>query len=276
MKIIAKRFKFGMLATGLAVCLQATLRAESSLMDNHNMFATMHLGYSFPYKADYSISGPGSSFGYNTNDTTAVNLNDLSVKKSISGGLGVGYWFKQRPVSLGASFTMDFQDASYPETTQTNVPFTQGGRPGTFASYTKFQSSIMEWHNSFNVIVGAPIGSARLYAGLGPDVAVLFYSSKLKDSNGNDAGDLTDTQAKIGLNSFAGIEYYVNQRWSLFLEGRYVRLKDVSFKPTKSDDSSTYGNTTYTFSGTGYNPNTTDKYSNLDSASVRLGAAIHF
>jgi len=211
------------------------IQAEDRRTDVPNGFFNMVVGFTSVSNTNVTISGNKASWvGLSGNDFS-VDLKEMKQQNNIWGGFALGYWFKQAPLSFGISGAMDFYPAIISEQTKQNVSYVVEGKPGTFTSFTKYRTRVTQIVPAFNIIVGLPLKFVRVYAGGGPGIFYSLYSFTVKNSAGKELGQVTAMDTKIGLNAFAGAEFFITRRVSAFVEGKYSQVNDLTFQPDKSD-----------------------------------------
>ncbi len=223
-------------AAGVVVLAFVSLgRADTRDTSVPNNFINASFGFTSVSNTDVTISGNRSSWvGLARNTNFSVTLKDLEQKNAVWGGLAVGRWVKQAPISLGVSFSWDIYPAVISEQTKTNVAYTEGTTPGTFTSFTKFETRVLQMVPAFNIIAGVPLKFARIYAGVGPGMFMSFYSFSVK-SGGREVGTVTASDVSIGFNAFVGSEFFITRRLSAYVEGKYSQVNNLKFAPDPDD-----------------------------------------
>jgi len=179
-------------ALSLAVLLSATAEAE--------WYVAAELGATLPN--DFSnISGTGG-FGGNS-------LSDLSLKSAFEYGGRIGYFLPS--VKWLGFETQVF--TSNPRVKQQNISI--NGVPAGEAPGSKL--IVTAW--TFNLVGRVPLGTFEPYIGAGPGI---FFASS-KGAFGIPGQDSQDTA--IGLNTFAGIRFFVTPSVALFAEYKYDRAR---------------------------------------------------
>jgi opacity protein-like surface antigen len=203
-----------------------------------NNFINGYVGFASVNNTDVTVSGTKSSswIGRGSPERNfTVDLKDLNQQNAIWGGFAVGHWFKQAPISFGLSGSMDFYPTTINEQTKTNVPFTLNGAPGTFTTFTKYETRVFQMVPAFNLIGGIPLKFFRVYAGVGPGIFASFYSFTLKNAAGQEVGNVTASDVKVGYQAFVGLDFFITRRLSAFVEGKYSQVNNLTFTPDPND-----------------------------------------
>ena len=239
--------------TTVSLLLAGRAWSESRATDVPNGFFTFYGGFASAGNTNLKVTGLQGAPHIYAGHTYQWNIDNLSMKNSGWGGLGVGYWFKQMPVSIGGSFTMDFFQTAIKSQT---VPATYRWDNGVTAAtpYTTAQRNLFQFVPGFNLIVGVPLKFVRPYAGAGP--AIFMVRHDITNSAGKTASAL-DT--KIGYNAFFGVEGFIARHFSVFGEVKYSEVRNLDFQPYPSTD-----------------PAYHNKYDKLTSKRIAVGGAFHF
>jgi opacity protein-like surface antigen len=173
--------------------------------------------------------------------------------------MGFGHWFKQVPVSVGVSGTMDFFNAAVKEQTTRDNTLTVDGVLQPQATFTKYRTDIFQIVPAVNLIVGVPLKFFRVYGGVGPGLFMSIYDFTLKGTN--TTSHVTAFDTKIGYNAFFGADFFISKHVSAFVEGKYSQVDGLTFTPAPSQIGGR---------------NLTERYNSLKTQRVAVGASYHF
>ena len=241
----------------VAVALLQAGRAWSAsrATDVPNGFFTFYGGFASAGNTNLKMIGQDHS----VNRPYQWDVNNLSMKNSGWGGMGVGYWFKQMPISIGGSFTMDFFSTAIKAQSNTATwAWTDTGQTGS-KNILIAERKMFQFVPGFNLIAGVPLKFVRPYAGIGPAIFMVRHDISLT----NQAGAVTQTasafDAKVGFNAFVGLEGFISRNFSVFGEAKYSEVHNLDFQPWPVSD-----------------PAYHNKYDKLTANHIAIGGAFHF
>ena len=250
----------------LALVLSAgRVSAETRDTSVPNNFVNVYVGFTSVNNTDVKTTGNDASWiGQTAGKPFVFNMKNLKQENTVWGGFGGGHWFKQAPVSIGVSGTMDFFSAVIKDQTTGNFTSVVNGVDTTknFSSYTKYHTEVMQMVPGVNLLVGVPLKFARVYGGIGPGMFMSFYTFTMRNRIGGPAtGYATAMDTKIGYNAFVGADVFIARHWSVFVEGKYSEVNDLAFTPAPSQVGGR---------------NITDTYSSIKTQRLAIGGSYHF
>lgn len=233
---------------------------DTSVPDN---FVSMYMGFNKLSNTNVKTTGDDASWiGQTAGKSFSLEMRNLQMKNSVWGGMGFGHWFKQAPVSIGLSGTMDFFPAVVKEQTSKDFTSIVGGvdTSGSFVSYTKYQTDLFQIVPAVNLLIGVPLKFARVYGGIGPGLFMSMYSLTIKSGSAV-TGYATAFDTKIGYNAFFGSDFFISQHWSAFVEGKYSQVDGLAFSPSSSQTGGRH---------------ITETFKSLVTQRLAVGASYHF
>lgn len=248
-----------------ALALAAPARADVRDTAVPNNFMSVYVGFNSASNTNIKTTGNNSTWiGTPTNQGAfELNMKNLKQENSVWGGFGGGHWWKQAPVSLGFSATMDFFPAVVKQQTTKDFTVSINGvdKTNNYVSFTKYKTSVVQMVPGFNLLVGVPLKFARVYGGIGPGIFMSFYDFTMKNSAGRETGHATAADVKIGYNALFGADFFLAQHWSVFVEGKYSQVDNLAFSPASSQVGGR---------------RITDTYSSIKTQRLAVGASYHF
>ena len=237
-----------LLAAVAAVLLSAvSVRAETRQTDVPNGFFNLYGGFSSVGNTNLKIQNTGYSY----------DVHNLNMKNNVWGGLGVGYWFLQYPVSLAGSLSMDFVPSAIKAQTA-DATYTSGGTSSS-VKIAMADRSLFQFVTGLNAIAGVPLGFVRPYIGVGPALFIVDHTINFYDTNGNLSQSVSSMDAKLGYNAFLGAEAFISRRFSVFVEGKYSQVNNLDFQP-------------YPSTAPAYH----NKYDRIVTRRLAVGGTLHF
>lgn len=241
----------------------ASVRAEIRDTSVPNNFVNVYMGFNKLSNTDVKTTGNDASWiGQTAGKSFSLEMRNLQMKNTVWGGVGMGHWIKQAPISIGFSGSMDFFPAVVKEQTTKDFTSIVNGvnTSGSFSSYTKYQTDLFQIVPAFNLLVGVPLKFARVYAGIGPGLFMSMYSLTIKSGN-TVTGYATAFDTKVGYNAFFGGDFFISQHWSAFVEGKYSEVDGLAFTPATSQTGGRQ---------------ITETFKSLVTQRVAVGASYHF
>lgn len=250
------------LAAALIVLGAAAASAETRETSVPNNYGSLYLGFNKLSNTDIKTTGNDASwFGGPSGQPFSLTFKNMQMQNSVWGGMAFGHWFKQAPVSIGFQGNLDFFPAVVKQQNVVVTDYTINGVQQPTQTFTKYQTNIFQVVPSFNLVAGIPLKFARVYGGVGPGIFMSIYSFSLKNQLGQNVGTVSALGANVGYNAFVGGDFFVSRNWSVFVEGKYSQVNNLSFTP----DPSQIGGRTIT-----------ETYNHLVTQRLAVGASYHF
>ena len=209
-----------------------------------------------------------------TVNLTAFNINreftfnSLAVQQGVWGGFSGGHWFTQAPVSLGFSINLDIFPADIPSKTIQDFTLVTNNNPADATLFKdgvkKDPTKLVQVVPGVNLLVGIPVKFFRIYGGVGPGLFASYYTFTFSEGTANER-KITANVTKIGVNAFAGVDFFVSTHISVFVEGKYSKVNNLEFNSG-----------TFLRADRQTNVKITEKFESLETRRVGIGLSVHF
>lgn len=229
--------------------------AETRKTDVPDNFANVYMGFSSAGNTNLRIDNPKNPAG--SGGPYSYDVANLKMKNGVWGGVALGHWFKQMPVSIGMSGTFDILPSAV-KSQVGDATLIRPGLPNTHVNLLMAERELTLMGMGANLIVGVPLKFARPYFGIGPALFMAFHTIKFDDGFGN-VTSASSMDAKLGYNAFFGADFFLTRAFSVFAEGKLSQVNNLDFQPYPSS-----------------NPSYHNKYDRIVTRRLAVGASFHF